>query len=69
MGEGGGGGGEGARYQKNIGHHGQPTEKILGFEWAKMTKMALKYLRCFAFFHQEFFLFVKIIFANLVLFS
>ena len=27
----------GPRSWKNAGHHGWPTEKILGFEWPKMT--------------------------------
>ena len=35
----------GQRFQKNVGHHGWPTEKILGFEWSKTTQMALKFLR------------------------
>ena len=35
----------GPRFQKNVGHHGWPTEKILGFEWSKTTQMALKFLR------------------------
>ena len=39
--------GDGATCQINVGHHGWPTEKILGFEWAKTTQLALKSLRFF----------------------
>ena len=37
----------GARSQINVDHHGWPTEKKLGFEWAKTTQLALKSLRFF----------------------
>ena len=37
----------GPRSQINVGHHGWPIEKILGFEWAKTTRLALKSLRFF----------------------
>ena len=30
--------------QKNVGHNGWPTQKILGFEWPKTAQMALKFL-------------------------
>ena len=36
-------GGEGLK--KNVGQHGWPTEKILGFEWAITTQVTLKFLR------------------------
>ena len=32
--------------QKNVRHHGLPTEKILGFQWPKTAQMTLKFL-CF----------------------
>ena len=32
---------------KNVSHHGWPMEKILGFEWAKTTQMALTFLQFF----------------------
>ena len=33
----------GARFRKNVGPHGWPKEKILGFEWPKTVQMALKF--------------------------
>ena len=32
---------------KHVSHHGWPMEKILGFEWAKTTQMALTFLQFF----------------------
>ena len=36
-------GGQGLK--NNVGRHGLPTKKLLGFEWAKATIMVLKFLR------------------------
>ena len=41
------GGGGGGKVSKNVGHHSLQKEKILGFEWAKTTQMALKFLQFF----------------------
>ena len=40
-------GGGGGKVSKNVGHHSWQKEKILGFEWAKTTQMALKFLQFF----------------------
>ena len=34
----------GLRSRKNVGHHDWLTEKILDFEWPKITQKALKFL-------------------------
>ena len=34
----------GPRSRKNVGHHGWPKKKSLGFEWPKTAQMALKFL-------------------------
>ena len=34
----------GAKVWKNVGHHGWPTEIILGFEWSRTAQIPLKFL-------------------------
>ena len=37
--------GKASEPQKNVAHHGWPTEKVLVFKWAKTTQMTLKLFR------------------------
>ena len=62
----------GPRSWKDVGHHGRWTNKILGFEKPRTAQMALKFLGFFLEYSQIyswFFLFIKIIYGNLFLFT